>query len=51
LLDVIDWCLNLNYMERPQSVYSLQKKLLERGEPEKRGLFSTLRDTFNRDLF
>jgi serine/threonine protein kinase len=51
LLDVIDWCLSLNYMDRPQSVFSLQKKLLERGEPEKRGLFSTLRDTFNRDLF
>ena len=51
LLDVIDWSLKLNYMDRPQSVYSLQKKLLERGEPEKRSLFSTLRETFNRELF
>ncbi len=29
LLKIIDHCLKLDYMERPQSVFSLQKKLLE----------------------
>jgi len=29
LLKIIDHCLQLNYMERPQSVFSLQKKLLD----------------------
>jgi serine/threonine protein kinase len=29
LLEIIDKCLSLNYLERPQSVFSLQKTLLE----------------------
>ena len=29
LLTIIDNCLKLDYMERPQSVFSLQKTLLE----------------------
>lgn len=29
LLDIIDKCLNLDYLARPQSVFSLQKSLLE----------------------
>lgn len=35
LLDTIDWCLRLDALERPQSVYSLQKALMrkEAGEP------------------
>lgn len=35
LLQIIDKCLNLDYLERPQSVFSLQKSLLEvLAEPE-----------------
>jgi serine/threonine protein kinase len=49
LLGVVDWCLKLNYMERPQSVYALQKMLLEKGEPAKRSLFSALRSTLMRE--
>jgi serine/threonine protein kinase len=30
LLETIDWCLALNPLERPQSVYALQKELLTR---------------------
>jgi hypothetical protein len=30
LLETIDQCLKLNYMERPQSVFSLQKVLMDR---------------------
>ncbi|KON81717.1 serine/threonine protein kinase [Azoarcus sp. PA01] len=32
LLQTIDWCLKLDPLERPQSVYSLQKTLMRRGE-------------------
>ena len=37
LLDTIDWCLRLNHMERPQSVFALQKALLGEKLPEFRG--------------
>jgi serine/threonine protein kinase len=37
LLDTIDWCLRLNHLERPQSVFSLQKALLGEKLPEFRG--------------
>jgi serine/threonine protein kinase len=37
LLDTIDWCLRLNHMERPQSVFALQKALLGEKEPAFRG--------------
>ena len=37
LLDTIDWCLRLNHMERPQSVFGLQKALLGEKLPEFRG--------------
>lgn len=30
LLETIDWCLNLDPLQRPQSVYALQKELLAR---------------------
>ena len=30
LLQTIDWCLKLDPLERPQSVYSLQKVLMRR---------------------
>lgn len=32
LLDIVDWCLNLHYLSRPQSVHSLQKALMQGGE-------------------
>ena len=28
LLEIIDWCLNLNHLYRPQSVFALQKALV-----------------------
>lgn len=33
LLEIIDWCLNLNHLYRPQSVFALQKALVETTEP------------------
>jgi serine/threonine protein kinase len=47
LLDIIDWCLRLDHLERPQSVFALQKALLGEKEPEHRAakppLFGLLR--------
>ena len=37
LLDIIDWCLRLDQLERPQSVFALQKTLRGEREPERRG--------------
>jgi hypothetical protein len=37
LLDTIDWCLRLNHLERPQSVFALQKALTGEKLPEFRG--------------
>jgi hypothetical protein len=37
LLDTIDWCLRLDHLERPQSVFALQKALLGEKEPGFRG--------------
>lgn len=44
LLQTVDWCLKLDPLARPQSVYSLQKALLrkESGEPVHAGLFGDL---------
>lgn len=44
LLELIDACLRLNYMERPQSVFTLQKSLMEVPEalPEKTGMLTTI---------
>src|SRR3954467_9049624 len=36
LLDIVDWCLRLDPLERPQSVFALQKALLGEKEPERR---------------
>lgn len=33
LLEIIDWCMNLNHLYRPQSVFSLQKALVETPAP------------------
>ena len=53
LLQTVDTCLKLNYMERPQSVFSLQKTLIDRSalEMPRRSLFSSLKHTLNRNLF
>jgi serine/threonine protein kinase len=37
LLDTVDWCLRLDHMERPQSVFALQKALLGEKAPDRRG--------------
>jgi len=37
LLDTVDWCLRLNHLERPQSVFALQKALLGEKPPDYRG--------------
>ena len=37
LLDTIDWCLRLDHLERPQSVFALQKALLGEKAPGFRG--------------
>ncbi|MGH8670850.1 MAG: serine/threonine protein kinase [Burkholderiales bacterium] len=46
LLNTIDWCLNLDYMKRPQSVFALQKALMEAPhEPKKKvSLLTSLRN-------
>jgi serine/threonine protein kinase len=36
LLETVDWCLQLDHMQRPQSVFTLQKTLLEDGSPDTR---------------
>jgi serine/threonine protein kinase len=36
LLDIVDWCLELDHLARPQSVFALQKALLGEKEPERR---------------
>lgn len=33
LLEIIDWCLNVNHLYRPQSVFALQKALVETVPP------------------
>src|SRR3954465_15666394 len=37
LLDIVDWCLRMDHMERPQSVFALQKTLTGEKAPEHRG--------------
>jgi serine/threonine protein kinase len=53
LLELVDACLKLNYMERPQSVYSLQKVLMDRSAmiPPRRSLIHSLKRSLNRELF
>ncbi len=51
LLDTVDWCLRLDHMERPQSVFSLQKALMGEKEPERRSeapFLDQLRGVFGR---
>ncbi|MBI4754102.1 MAG: serine/threonine protein kinase [Betaproteobacteria bacterium] len=50
LLQTIDWCLRLNHMERPQSVFALQRALAQpKVAPPPENLISSLR-TRLRDL-
>ncbi|MGA7950915.1 MAG: serine/threonine-protein kinase [Thiobacillaceae bacterium] len=53
LLETIDWCLRLNYMERPQSVFKLQKILMDGTAlaPRKRSLLKSLKKSLNKELF
>jgi hypothetical protein len=52
LLELIDWCLKLDPLERPQSVFVVQKALLERGKvPEvrkKTSLLHSIRNKFSK---
>jgi serine/threonine protein kinase len=50
LLEIIDKCLSLDYLERPQSVFSLQKSLLESTpEPTKKSsLMNKIVDVLNK---
>lgn len=34
LLDIIDWCLDLDHLKRPQSVFSLQKAIVDNRIPD-----------------
>ncbi len=53
LLEIIDWCLQLNYMDRPQSVFQLQKALMEVvPEPEKKkSLIASIKSTLTKEIF
>lgn len=53
LLELIDWCLKLDPLERPQSVFIVQKALLEKDKfpdaiQKKPSLFDTLRSKFGK---
>lgn len=53
LLETVDSCLKLNYMERPQSVFSLQKVLMDRSAmtPPRSSLLNSIKRSLNRELF
>ena len=50
LLEIIDWCMQLDPMQRPQSVFALQKALHERipDKPSPYSLFHTLKKKLQR---
>ncbi|MEW5942234.1 MAG: serine/threonine-protein kinase [Pseudomonadota bacterium] len=53
LLEIIDQCLELDYLKRPQSVFTLQKALMQ-SVPElrrKKSLMSSIRKTLNKEIF
>lgn len=54
LLELIDNMLRLDYTERPQSVFAVQKRLVEavprQVEPEKPSLFEIIKERLNRPL-
>ncbi len=47
LLETVDWCMQLDYLERPLSVFALQKALAEGGEPQRDASWA---DTLSRRL-
>jgi serine/threonine protein kinase len=47
LLETVDWCMRLDYLERPLSVFALQKALAEGGVP---GRDTSWADTLSRRL-
>ena len=55
LLETIDWCLKLDYMERPQSVFTLQKILMEQvldsPKNKKVSIMKSIKDTLNKEIF
>jgi len=51
LLETVDWCLQLDHLKRPQSVFALQKVLMREKDPEvHRGgsLIGSLRDAWDK---
>ena len=63
LLDIVDWCLKLDHLARPQTAYELQKALMK-GVPVREGgsdeaslvddggsFSDRLKKTFNKKLF
>ena len=40
LLEVVEWCLQVDHLERPQSVFALQKALLDRVPTNRKKSFS-----------
>jgi serine/threonine protein kinase len=53
LLQIIDNCLKIDYLERPQSVFSLQKTLMENVPPleiKKPSLVKKIKDVLNKPL-
>jgi len=51
LLETIDWCLELDHLKRPQSVFALQKVLLREKDPEvhrKASLLESVREVLRR---
>lgn len=53
LLQIIDQCLELDYMKRPQSVFSLQKELVKEVPdlPRKKSLIHSIRETLGKEIF
>jgi hypothetical protein len=50
LLDIVDWCLRLDHLERPQSVLALQKTLRGELEPGRRAEAPVLDQLWGRVL-
>lgn len=51
LLETVDWCLELDHMKRPQSVFALQKVLMREKDPEvhrKGSLMENLREAWTK---
>jgi serine/threonine protein kinase len=53
LLETVDWCMQLNYMERPQSVFALQKRLVDESalQLSKPSLLSSIKRSLNKEIF